>query len=87
MLVNWQRIIRLMLDFYRRLWQAFFVAVPVWVGAALVAINHLLLFVILLILALICLIIALIGLRLDYLDARKIEYKQKHPVKGDIYFS
>ena len=66
-----------MLDFYRRLWQAFFVAVPVWVGIAYLFKDYHVVFIILLILALICLIVALIGLYYDYLDARKKVKQEK----------
>ena len=74
-----KRIIRRMLDFYRRVWQAFLILFGVVLGVAFVVMNHIFVFVIILILALICLIIALIGLRLDYLDARRKEKEANAP--------
>ena len=74
MLVFIKRIIQRMLDFLRRLWQAFFVAAPVWVGAAGYFQKSHVAFIFLLIIASICFVVALIGLYLDYQDARR---KQK----------
>lgn len=66
-----KRIIQRMLDFYRRVWRAFFVATPVWVGVAYVSKDSLVAFIILLIIAFICFVVALIGLYFDYQDGRR----------------
>jgi heme/copper-type cytochrome/quinol oxidase subunit 2 len=67
-----------MLDFYRRVWQAFLAGFLVALGLCVQVIIYLtdkwymsVLFISLAILALICLIVALIGLYFDYRDARK----------------
>ena len=60
-----------MLDFYRRVWQAFLIASPAWVGVAFLFKDYLSVFIILLILALICFVVALIGLWRDYLDTHR----------------
>lgn len=76
-MINWKRIIYHMLDFVRRLWQAFFVAVPAWVGIAYLLKDYRVAFIILLIIASICFVVALIGLYYDYLDARKKAKQEK----------
>jgi len=60
-----------MLDVFRRLWQAFFVAVPAWVGIAYLFKDYGVTFILLLIIASICLVVALLGLYYNYQDARK----------------
>ena len=72
-----RRIIQHMLDFYRRVWQAFFVATPVWVGIAYVFEDSHVAFIILLITSFICFVVALIGLYFDYRDARKKKREEK----------
>ena len=66
-----------MLDFYRRLWQAFFIGSPALAGIAWLFKDYPLVFVILLILASICFVVALIGLLCDYLDASKKVKQEK----------
>ncbi len=58
-------IIYRMLDFYRRLWQAFFIGAPALAGIAFLSKDYPLVFIILNILALICFVVALIGLYFD----------------------
>ncbi len=79
-----KHIIRHMLDFYRRLWQAFFIGSPAVAGIAWLFKDYPLVFIILLILALICFAVALIGLWRDYLDAcRKArEAKREEDFQG-----
>ncbi len=70
-------IIQHMLDFYRRIWQAFLVASPAWVGIAYLFKDYNIAFIILLIIAFICFVVALIGLYYDYLDARRKKKEEK----------
>lgn len=88
MMVNrlWH-IIRQMLDFYRRVWQASFAGFLVAVGLSIQAIIYLkgswymlLLAIPLLIVSLICLVVALIGLRYDYRDARRRDKPREHHI-------
>ena len=66
-----------MLDFYRRVWQAFLIASPGWVGIAYLCKDCHVAFIILLIIAFICFVVALIGLYFDYRDARKKKKEEK----------
>lgn len=66
-------ILRFMLDFYKRLWQAFLIASPALAGVAYLFKNNLVAFITLLIVAFICFVIAFIGLYCDYQDARRKE--------------
>jgi hypothetical protein len=66
-------ILRFVLDFYRRLWQAFLISSPALLGAAYLFKNNLVMFITLLIAASICFVIAFIGLYCDYQDARRKE--------------
>lgn len=77
MLLIFKRIIKRMLDFYKRVWQAFLLATPALVGIASFFKDCLWAFIFLLILASISLVIALIGLRYDYLDARRKDREAK----------
>jgi 1,4-dihydroxy-2-naphthoate octaprenyltransferase len=60
------------LDFYRRVWQAFLAA---FIGSAGIAAflfkDYRVAFFIMLIIAIICLVVTLIGLYFDYRDARR----------------
>ena len=77
MLPTMKRIIQRMLDFYRRLWQAFFIGSPALAGIAWLFKDYPLVFIILLILAFVCFVVALIGLWCDYLDARRKDKEEK----------
>ena len=72
-----RHIIPCMLDFYRRVWQAFFIGSPALAGIAWLFREHHIAFIILLIVASICFVVALIGLYLDYKDARKKAKQEK----------
>ena len=76
-MITLKRIIYRMLDFYRRIWQAFLVASPAWVGIAYLFKDCHVAFIILLITAFICFVVALIGLYYDYRDARKKKKEEK----------
>ena len=74
-----------MLDFLRRLWQAFFIASPVWAGIAIYFKDYHIAFIILLIISSICFVVALIGIYLDYRDARRKDREAKAAkVRGEI---
>lgn len=71
MFVFLKRIIRLMLEFYRRMWQVFLLAFPAIAATAAIFKDIPILFYSFLTLAFVCFIIALVGLYYDYQDARK----------------
>ena len=75
-----KRIIKRMLDFYRRVWQAFLAACIGSVGiAAYLFKDYRVGFIIMLIVSLICLVVTLIGLYYDYRDARRKDKEAKAP--------
>ncbi len=74
-----KRIIQHMLDFYRRLCQAFFLGSPAIAGIAWLFRNCSIVFIVLIIIALICFLVALIGLWCDYKDARRKDKQAKAP--------
>jgi len=83
--VDWKNIIKLMVDFYRRVWQAFLVAAPVLAGIAFFSEENCFVFVTFLILALVSFVVALVGLRADYVYTRKEEaarQAEKDRMKG-----
>ena len=76
-----KRIIQHTLDFYKRVWQAFFIGSPALAGIAWLFKESHIIFLSLLILASICFVVALIGLYRDYKDARQ---KEKDKRKDEI---
>ena len=84
--IQFKRIIQRMLDFYRRVWQAFFIGSPALAGVAYLFKDCHIAFIILLILASIFFIVALLGLYLDYRYTHKEEYDKKHPPKSTFTF-
>ena len=69
-----------MLDFYRRVWQAFLAA---FVGSISVTAflfkDYRLAFFIMLPVTVIFLVITIVGIYYDYRNARKEDYREKHP--------
>ena len=80
--MNWKHIIYRMLDFYRRVWQAFLAAfIASLVSTFVFFTDNRMAFIILLSLSMLFAIITLIGLYYDYRDARareKREYNRTH---------